>query len=110
MSLAPELISALTGRSIDSTVHVSSRDNAIVNRLNKTKVEKEVDHEAERQERLKAEGRKKKAVAEERVGLYSSAGSASRTSDPLSLVKVVGTQGNTLTRSKEIFKERDITG
>ncbi|KAI9637834.1 uncharacterized protein MKK02DRAFT_35925 [Dioszegia hungarica] len=47
-------------------VHVSTRDNAIVNRLNKTKVEKEVHHEAERQDRLKAEGRKKKAAAEER--------------------------------------------
>lgn len=50
-------------------MHVSTRDNAIVNRLNKTKVEKEVDHEAERQERLKAEGRKKKAAAEERVSV-----------------------------------------
>ena len=50
-------------------VHVPTRDNAIVNRLNKTKVEKEVDHEAERQERLKLEGRRKKAEATERVGL-----------------------------------------
>ena len=49
-------------------VHVPTRDNAIVNRLNKTKVEKEVDHEAERQERLKLEGRRKKAEATERVG------------------------------------------
>lgn len=44
-----------------------TRDNAIVNRLNKTKIEKEVDHEAERQERLRAEGRKKKAEAISRV-------------------------------------------
>jgi len=48
-------------------VHVATRDNAIVNRLNKTKVEKEVDHEAERQERLKDEGRRKKVEAIERV-------------------------------------------
>lgn len=48
-------------------MHVSTRENAIINRLNKTKVEKEVDHEAERQARLKVEGRKKKAAAEERV-------------------------------------------
>ncbi|WVR05160.1 hypothetical protein IAU60_002172 [Kwoniella sp. DSM 27419] len=48
-------------------VHVSTRDNAIVNRLNKTKVEKEVDHEAERQDRLREEGRKKKADAIERA-------------------------------------------
>ncbi|WVF72111.1 hypothetical protein IAT40_006923 [Kwoniella sp. CBS 6097] len=48
-------------------VHVSTRDNAIVNRLNKTKVEKEVDHEGERQERLRIEGRKKKADALERA-------------------------------------------
>lgn len=51
----------------DNIVHVATRDNAIVNRLNKTKIEKEVDHEGDRQDRLKAEGRKKKAVAEERV-------------------------------------------
>jgi hypothetical protein len=49
------------------TVHVQTRDNAIVNRLNKTKVEKEVDHESDRQERLRLEGRKKKVEALERV-------------------------------------------
>ncbi|WWC89929.1 uncharacterized protein L201_004858 [Kwoniella dendrophila CBS 6074] len=48
-------------------VHVPSRDNAIVNRLNKTKIVKGVDHEAERQERLREEGRKKKAGAIERA-------------------------------------------
>lgn len=47
--------------------HVPARDNAIVNRLNKTKVEKEVDHEGDRQARLKEEGRRKKAEALERV-------------------------------------------
>ncbi|RSH94027.1 hypothetical protein EHS25_006681 [Saitozyma podzolica] len=46
--------------------HVPARDNAIVNRLNKTKVEKEVDHEGDRQARLKEEGRRKKAEALER--------------------------------------------
>jgi hypothetical protein len=51
----------------DHTVHVQSRDNAIVNRLNKTKTENEVDHESERQERLRIEGRKKKLDAVERV-------------------------------------------
>ena len=48
-------------------VHVQTRDNAIVNRLNKTKVEKEVDHESDRQERLRLEGRKKKVEVLERV-------------------------------------------
>lgn len=52
---------------INCVAHVSTRDNAIVNRLNKTKVEKEVDHEAERQERLRLEGKKKKAEAIERA-------------------------------------------
>ncbi|ORX39989.1 hypothetical protein BD324DRAFT_597597 [Kockovaella imperatae] len=47
-------------------VHVAARENAIVNRLNKTKVEKVVDHEAEKQERLREEGRRKKAEAIER--------------------------------------------
>jgi len=47
--------------------HVTTRDNSIVNRLNKTKLEKEVDHEAERQERLREEGRRKTAEAADRV-------------------------------------------
>lgn len=82
----PQLPSQLSSRSIPSvinqsqhprnlcpthelivSVHVQSRENAIVNRLNKTKVEKEVDHESERQERLRIEGRKKKSEAQERV-------------------------------------------
>ena len=48
-------------------VHVQARDNAIVNRLNKTKIEKEVDHESDRQDRLRLEGRKKKVEVLERV-------------------------------------------
>ncbi|KAG6890578.1 Coiled-coil domain-containing protein 25 [Termitomyces sp. T32_za158] len=36
-------------------VHVAKRENPIVNRLNKTKVERIVDHEQERIDRLKAE-------------------------------------------------------
>lgn len=47
--------------------HVKEKDNAIVNRLNKTKREVEVDHEAEKQDRLREEGRKKKAKAIEEV-------------------------------------------
>ena len=52
-----------------TAVHVATRDNAIVNRLNKTRIVKEVDHEAERQDRLRNEGRKKKVEAVERVRL-----------------------------------------
>jgi hypothetical protein len=52
-------------------VKISTRDNAIVNRLNKTKTEREVDHESERQERLRSEGRKKKAAAIESVSTES---------------------------------------
>jgi hypothetical protein len=48
-------------------VHVPARDNVIVNRLNKTKVEKDVDHEQVRQERLREAGRLKKAEAIENV-------------------------------------------
>ena len=43
------------------------RQNPIVNRLNKTKVEKEVDHEQERIERLRAEAIQRKAAAAEKV-------------------------------------------
>ena len=44
-------------------VHVAERINAIVNRLAKTKVEREIDHEAVRVEREKEAGRKKKELA-----------------------------------------------
>nr|CDI51399.1 conserved hypothetical protein [Melanopsichium pennsylvanicum 4] len=43
--------------------HIKEKDSSVVNRLNKTKKEVQVDHEAERQERLRQEGRLKKAKA-----------------------------------------------
>lgn len=48
-------------------VYIPARDNAIVNRLVKTKVVKEVDHEADRIERLRNEGKSKKAIANDLV-------------------------------------------
>ncbi|KAG2009788.1 hypothetical protein CC2G_012677 [Coprinopsis cinerea AmutBmut pab1-1] len=47
-------------------IHIATRENAIVNRLNKTKVEKEVDHEQERVDRIKKENAIKRAAAAER--------------------------------------------
>ncbi|KAJ6624368.1 cytoplasmic protein [Mycena sp. CBHHK59/15] len=47
-------------------VHVLKRENPIVNRLNKTKVERVVDHEQERVERLKREAATRRAVASEK--------------------------------------------
>ncbi|PVF93069.1 DUF814-domain-containing protein [Serendipita vermifera] len=47
-------------------VHVAARENPIVNRLNKTKVEQEVDHEAEKTERLRQEANKRRAEAAEK--------------------------------------------
>ncbi|KAH7099471.1 cytoplasmic protein [Auriculariales sp. MPI-PUGE-AT-0066] len=44
-------------------VHVETRINAIVNRLNKTKQEREVDHEAERVERIKRETATRRSAA-----------------------------------------------
>jgi len=44
-------------------VHVETRQNPIVNRLNKTKIEKQVDHEQERIDRIKAENTVKRAAA-----------------------------------------------
>ncbi|THH08982.1 hypothetical protein EW145_g2338 [Phellinidium pouzarii] len=44
-------------------VYVSKRENVIVNRLNKTKVEREVDHEQERADRLSKEQRENRAIA-----------------------------------------------
>ncbi|KAF9450544.1 DUF814-domain-containing protein [Macrolepiota fuliginosa MF-IS2] len=48
-------------------VHTEKRENAIVNRLNKTKIEREVDHEQERVDRLKKENAVKRAAAAEQV-------------------------------------------
>lgn len=47
--------------------YVKERQNAIVNRLNKTREERQVDYEAERQERERALGRKKKEFANAQV-------------------------------------------
>ena len=51
-------------------VHVEKRENVIVNRLNKTKVERVVDHEAERIERVKRENAVKRAAAAAKVYIY----------------------------------------
>jgi hypothetical protein len=48
-------------------VHVETRQNPIVNRLNKTKIEKQVDHEQERIDRIKAENTVKRAAAVAKV-------------------------------------------
>ncbi|KAH9932765.1 cytoplasmic protein [Epithele typhae] len=42
-------------------IYVAKRENAIVNRLNKTKTERQVDHEQERVDRVKAENAVKRA-------------------------------------------------
>ncbi|GAA5973793.1 hypothetical protein JCM21900_001387 [Sporobolomyces salmonicolor] len=47
--------------------HIAERTNAVVNRLNKTKLEKEVDHEAEKVEREREEARRKREKANELV-------------------------------------------
>lgn len=44
-------------------IHVAKRENPIVNRLNKTKVEKQVDHEQERIDRIKQESAVRRAAA-----------------------------------------------
>lgn len=48
-------------------VYVAKRENPIVNRLNKTKVVREVNHEAEQIERLKKESAIRRAAALEKV-------------------------------------------
>merc|ERR1711915_972144 len=53
-------------------IRLASRDNAIVNRLNKTKVEKQVDFRAERENRDKLEREEKKQrKAEAELRSYS---------------------------------------
>lgn len=48
-------------------VYIPKRENPIVNRLNKTKVERTVDHEAERIDRTKRENAVKRAAAAAKV-------------------------------------------
>lgn len=50
-------------------VYVEKRENAIVNRLNKTKVEKHPDLRQEKQDREKELRRKDKAAQQIRVGI-----------------------------------------
>jgi hypothetical protein len=50
-------------------IHVPERVNAVVNRLNKTKQIRDVDHESDLVARLKEEGRIKRLEATERVRL-----------------------------------------
>jgi len=45
-------------------VHVAARENAVINRLNKTKQEIQIDHEAELVKRQKAESAAKKSALE----------------------------------------------
>ncbi|KAF5376814.1 hypothetical protein D9757_008900 [Collybiopsis confluens] len=47
-------------------VHVIARENPVVNRLNKTKTERQVDHEQERVERVKRESAARRASAAEK--------------------------------------------
>lgn len=48
-------------------MHIAKRENPIVNRLNKTKVERAVDHEQERIDRLKAEHAVRRQAAAEKA-------------------------------------------
>lgn len=50
-------------------MYVEKRENAINNRLNKTKLEREVDHEQERIDRIKKENAIKRIAAAEKVHL-----------------------------------------
>lgn len=61
-------------------MHVAKRENPIVNRLNKTKVERQVDHEQERIERIKEENAARRVAAQQKVRLSSATIGADRTS------------------------------
>ena len=66
---------------IHRSVHVQKRENAIVNRLNKTKDERTVDHEAERIERVKSENAAKRVAAAAKVKYFHASLQSGRT-DP----------------------------
>lgn len=69
-SLIPHLLSIFL-RPV-CLVHVPKRENPIINRLNKTKVERQVDHEQERQDRIRRENAAKRAAAAAKVCILSS--------------------------------------
>ena len=74
------LVAACQPDAKPTIVHIETRQNVIVNRLNKTKVERAVDHETERVERLKKEATVRRSAAAEKVRTTSLAGqSLSRT-------------------------------
>lgn len=72
-SLIPSVFSvALLQLNSTTPVHVPKRENPIINRLNKTKVERQVDHEQERQDRIRRENAAKRAAAAAKVCILSS--------------------------------------
>jgi hypothetical protein len=61
------LVAGRVPHAVFRVVYIPKRENAIVNRLNKTKVERVVDHEAEQIERIKQENAVKRAAAAAKV-------------------------------------------
>jgi len=64
-------------------VYVEKRENAINNRLNKTKLEREVDHEQERIDRVKKENAIKRVAAAEKVQILALIMSSVQSETPL---------------------------
>lgn len=65
--LSSTLAAERVPHTIHRVVHIPKRENVIVNRLNKTKVERVVDHEAEQIERVKRENAVKRTAAAAKV-------------------------------------------
>ncbi|KAJ7648542.1 hypothetical protein B0H17DRAFT_1215547 [Mycena rosella] len=85
-------------------VHVPQRENAIVNRLNKTKSERVVDHEQERVDRLKREAAARRAAAAEKVFLSSSSVYCARRNLTLALPPAQKKADLELARAREAEK------
>lgn len=64
-------------------MYVEKRENAINNRLNKTKLEREVDHEQERIDRVKKENAIKRVAAAEKVQILALIMSSVQSETPL---------------------------
>ena len=62
---------------------MEKRENAINNRLNKTKLEREVDHEQERIDRVKKENAIKRVAAAEKVQILALIMSSVQSETPL---------------------------
>ncbi|KAL5501889.1 hypothetical protein ACEPAH_9150 [Sanghuangporus vaninii] len=95
---------------IGEIVHVAKRENPIVNRLNKTKVERVVDHEQEqieRQKKEKAESRALAAIKRKEAEELAKQRAAEKAARDYALLDVVDPEDEEATKPKSVQEMLD---